>query len=204
MKLGILSDIHADLHRLKEVLDRFDHVHGVDQILAAGDLVGRGQYPNETLALVRERGIIAVRGNHERVFEEDPALSIENREYLKTLPYDWRGIIGGFRVFLTHGKPGSKGAPGNPKWGLWRDHVSNTYLDMMLRDLTVDVLITGHTHIPLYARVPHGCVINPGSLCDFFPPRETSHSYGVLNLPDMSFTIYDITCPPPTSAFLSA
>ncbi len=204
MKLGILSDIHADLNRLREVLDRFDHIHGVDQIVIAGDLVGRGSYPNETLALVRERGMIAVRGNHERIYEEDDTLTPENRDYLKNLSYDWRGVIGGSRVFLTHGKPGSRGAPGNPKWGLWRDHVSNTYLDMMLRDLKVDVLITGHTHIPMFARVPNGCVINPGSLCTFFPPRETSNTYGVLNLPDMAFTVFDITCPPPASNVLSA
>ncbi|MDX2162810.1 MAG: YfcE family phosphodiesterase [bacterium] len=204
MKLGILSDIHADLERLKEVLDRFEQVHRVDQIVIAGDLVGRGQYPNETLALVRERGFLAVRGNHERVYEDDPSLTAENREYLKALSFDWRGVIGGVRIFLTHGKPGSRGAPGNPKWGLWRDHVSNTYLDMMLRDLSVDVLITGHTHIPLFARVPHGCVINPGSLCGFFPPRETSHTYGVLDLGELAFSVYDISCPPSASQVLSA
>jgi putative phosphoesterase len=195
MKLGVLSDVHADIERLHEVLRRFEQVHHVDAVLAAGDLVGRGENPDETLSLIRERGVIAVRGNHERMFEEDARISAQNREFIKTLSYDWRGALGGFRVFLTHGKPGSHGAPGNPRWGIWRDHVSNTYLDMMLCELDADILITGHTHKTLFQRVPHGCVVNPGSLCRFYAPRETSETYGVLTLPEMTFEVYDITLP---------
>ena len=76
-------------------------------------------------------------------------------------------------------------------WGMYRDHVSGTYLTMVLNSLKCDVLITGHTHVPLYLRGKAGCILNPGSLYTFESARATSHTYGVLNLPDLSFELFD-------------
>jgi len=184
MNVGILSDIHGDYEALQQALNRLDAHHHVDQILCAGDLVGRGPHPDEVVNLIRKRGIQTVRGNHD---EWSYGLSEENKDYLKDLPLEWRSEIGGMSVFMCHGKPG------NNLWGLYRDHISNTLLNMMLVSLGVDVLITGHTHVPLYVRVKRGCVVNPGSLYTFHNVRSTSHTYGVLHLPEMTFDVYDIT-----------
>ncbi|HRF99442.1 MAG TPA: metallophosphoesterase family protein, partial [Aggregatilineales bacterium] len=113
-------------------------------------------------------------------------LSPENAHFLKTLPLDWRGSFDGVKLFMCHGKPGSN------LWGLYRDHVSNTLLDMMLGSLQADVLITGHTHVPMFVRVKQGCVINPGSVYTFKSSRITSHTYGVLHVPAMTFDVYDV------------
>jgi putative phosphoesterase len=121
-----------------------------------------------------------VRGNHD---EWSYDLSPENAAYLKNLPLDWRGEFAGRSVFMCHGKPG------NNLWGLYRDHISDTLLGMMLASLRADVLITGHTHVPLFARVKQGCVINPGSIYTFKSVRATSHTYGILHLPHMSFEL---------------
>jgi putative phosphoesterase len=184
MKVGILSDIHGDYAALQLAIDRLDNDHQVEQILCAGDLVGRGPQPDKVVQLIRERGIQTVRGNHD---EWSYGLSAENKEYLKDLPLEWRSEINGQSVFMCHGKPG------NNLWGLYRDHISNTLLNMMLVSLGVDVLITGHTHVPLYVKVQRGCVVNPGSLYTFHNVRTSSHTYGVLSLPDMTFDLYDIT-----------
>lgn len=184
MKVGILSDIHGDYSALQLAIDRLDNDHQVDQILCAGDLVGRGPQPDKVVQLIRERSIQTVRGNHD---EWSYGLSAENKDYLKELPLEWRTEIDGLSVFMCHGKPG------NNLWGLYRDHISNTLLNMMLVSLGVDVLITGHTHVPLYVKVQRGCVVNPGSLYTFHNVRTSSHTYGVLNLPDMTFDLYDIT-----------
>jgi len=184
MNVGIISDVHGDYSALETALNRLETYHNVDQILCAGDLVGRGPQPDKVVQMIRERGIPTVRGNHD---EWNYGLSQENKAYLKELPLEWRTEIDGLSIFMCHGKPG------NNLWGLYRDHISNTLLNMMLGSLGVDVLITGHTHVPLYARVKNGCVVNPGSLYTFANVRSTSHSYGVLHLPDMTFDLYDIT-----------
>jgi putative phosphoesterase len=187
MKIGIVSDIHGDFDALETVLNRLDQHHQVDQILCAGDLVGRGPDPDRVVSLIRQRGIPTVRGNHDEWFY---GLSSENSAYLKALPVDWVGTYAGRRVFMCHGKPG------NNMWGLYRDHISDTLLNMMLVSLSADVLISGHTHVPFYARVARGCVVNPGSVYVVDTMRASSHTYGVLRLPDLAFELYDVTTQP--------
>lgn len=183
MNIGIISDIHGDYAALCGALDRLENVHHVDHIVCAGDLVGRGPEPELVVQTIRERDIPTVRGNHD---EWSYGLSGDSKQFLKGLPLDWRGEYDGCTVYMCHGKPG------NNLWGLYRDHISDTLLNMMLASLGAEVLITGHTHMPLYARVRQGCVINPGSLYTFHNVRPTSHTYGVLSLPEMSFGLFDM------------
>ena len=187
MKLGIISDIHGDYAALETALERLENDHCVDRILCAGDLVGRGPRPDEVVKVIREREIVTVRGNHDEWFYE---ISEDNIEYLKNLPLDWQGEFEGYSVYMCHGKPG------NNIWGLYRDHLSDTLLNMMLDSLNADVLITGHTHMPMYIQVERGCLINPGSLYQFKNTRSSSHTYGVLQLPQMAFDLYDLAMSP--------
>ena len=187
MQLGILSDVHGDIGALETVLERLEDIHKVDRILCAGDLVGRGPDPNAVVTSVRERGIPTVKGNHDEWSYE---LSPENAAYLKQLPIDWQDVVEDVSIFMCHGKPG------NNLWGMYRDHLSPTYVNMMMADLDTDVVITGHTHMPLYMRVERGCLINPGSIYMFNSLRPSSHTYGVLHLPELTFEVFDLTADP--------
>lgn len=189
MLIGIISDIHGDLRALDTALERLQNHHRVQHVLCAGDLVGRGPEANGVVTRIREQGIITVKGNHD---EWEHGLDPDNAAYLRSLPMDWRGKFGSTAVFMCHGKPG------NNLWGLYRDHMSSTLLDMMLASLKVDVLITGHTHMPLLARVDRGCAINPGSLYTFKSTRSTSHTYGILDTQSLDFLVYDVLQPDPT------
>ena len=64
MKYAIISDIHANPAVLERVLADATR-NGVDQIVCAGDIVGYGPYPAETIRIVRERNIPTVMGNHD-------------------------------------------------------------------------------------------------------------------------------------------
>jgi putative phosphoesterase len=185
MKIGIIADVHGDYSALKTALERLDTIHQVDHILCAGDLVGRGPEQEQVVELVRQRGIPTVKGNHDEWAYG--VSSSEIADYLEDLPINWQGRFDGYSVFMCHGKPG------NNIWGLYRDHVSDTLLNMMLGSLDADVLIVGHTHVPMYIRVANGVVINPGSLYTFNSMRTTSHTYGVLHIPTLDFDLYDLT-----------
>lgn len=185
MKIGIIADIHGDYAALKIALARLDTIHGVDHILCAGDLIGRGPEQEQVVELIRQRGIATVKGNHDEWAYGVPTGDVA--DYLDDLPINWQGRFDGYSVFMCHGKPG------NNIWGLYRDHVSDTLLNMMLGSLDADVLIVGHTHVPMYIRVANGVVINPGSLYTFNSMRTTSHTYGVLHLPSLDFNLYDLT-----------
>ncbi|MDD3582324.1 MAG: metallophosphoesterase family protein [Desulfobacca sp.] len=66
MKIALISDIHANLEALEQVLRAIDQ-EGVDLIVNLGDLVGYNANPNECLELIRGRGdILSVVGNHDQ------------------------------------------------------------------------------------------------------------------------------------------
>lgn len=64
MRYGILADIHSNLEALETVLGALERERP-DRILCAGDLVGYGPDPAACLALIRQRRIPAVGGNHD-------------------------------------------------------------------------------------------------------------------------------------------
>src|SRR3954469_1351503 len=64
MRLGIVSDIHANIEALDACFKAMD-VEGVDQTVCLGDVVGYGASPNETCALIRSRAAHTILGNHD-------------------------------------------------------------------------------------------------------------------------------------------
>jgi diadenosine tetraphosphatase ApaH/serine/threonine PP2A family protein phosphatase len=62
MRIGIVSDIHANLPALDAVLAALGEIDALWQL---GDVVGYGPHPDEVVARLRERGAIGVRGNHD-------------------------------------------------------------------------------------------------------------------------------------------
>ena len=64
VKLGVISDIHANLPALKAVI-RDARRHGVDRILCLGDIVGYGPQPAECVRAIRQVAATTVLGNHD-------------------------------------------------------------------------------------------------------------------------------------------
>src|SRR5207245_1511861 len=63
VKVGLLSDIHANLVALESVLAEMG---AVDELWVCGDTVGYGPDPSDVLALLVERKATIVAGNHDR------------------------------------------------------------------------------------------------------------------------------------------
>lgn len=110
--LGILSDVHADLHALRDALAQMERL-GCDVAVCAGDLVDWGLFPEQTIALLRESRMPCVRGNHDRwaVREGEDAsgwdLTSRAVRFLDDLPPSWSRTIEGIRVVVWHARPGS-------------------------------------------------------------------------------------------------
>lgn len=104
MKYAIISDVHANLMALENVIADAK-LHGVEKFVCLGDVVGYGPQPAETLELVRKTCFITLAGNHDdavsgrgdastfidlakdAVERHRTALSEEQIEWLKSLPY---------------------------------------------------------------------------------------------------------------------
>jgi diadenosine tetraphosphatase ApaH/serine/threonine PP2A family protein phosphatase len=120
MRIGIFSDVHANIEALGAVVEALKQ-EGVDLYVSIGDTVGYGASPNECCDVVRELTEATVLGNHDAAvagrmdysYYYDAARSVldnhaallsdENMAWLQSLPY--RYPMGDLGVQFSHGSP---------------------------------------------------------------------------------------------------
>lgn len=118
MRIGIFSDVHANVEALTAVLEAF-RSERCDKLVCLGDTVGYGASPNECCDLIREVSAFTILGNHDAAvagrmdysYYYDAArnaldlharqLSPENMTWLKSLPYEVREAD----AHYCHGSP---------------------------------------------------------------------------------------------------
>lgn len=185
MRLGVLSDIHANRIALDAV---FDDMPPVDGLVCAGDVVGYNPWPSECVTEVRERGITTVQGNHDRAVSTETAFAFNGmaragveyaREHLDDAAKTWLGslpserTVTDGRVKLVHGHPDDP------------DHYTRP--DEFGPELLAeeDVLVMGHTHVQHHEIYDDGIVMNPGSVGQ---PRDGDKraAYAILDLDSMT------------------
>ncbi len=158
MRVGLLSDIHANLVALEAVLAALGKV---DALWVTGDTVGYGPDPADTLALLRERGALLVQGNHDRavatgegleLFHDRAAdaallhqrwLSPEDRDALAALPT----IVKTDRFTLCHG---------SLRDPLWEYVTTARAAGATLNLAETEHCCNGHTHVPALYRLAGG------------------------------------------------
>jgi diadenosine tetraphosphatase ApaH/serine/threonine PP2A family protein phosphatase len=64
--IAIVSDIHSNIDALDAVLADAISRGRLDGVWCLGDIVGYGAHPGRVIAALRERGALAVAGNHDR------------------------------------------------------------------------------------------------------------------------------------------
>jgi diadenosine tetraphosphatase ApaH/serine/threonine PP2A family protein phosphatase len=120
MRLGIFSDVHANLEALGAVLEAYTK-ESIDVYYCLGDTVGYGGSPNECANLVRELARTTILGNHDAAVSgrmdysyyyeaarhaldaHAAMISADNMAWLKSLPYEHR--LDDVGVLLCHGSP---------------------------------------------------------------------------------------------------
>lgn len=190
MRIALLSDVHANLPALEAVLAHMDADPGLDATYHLGDLVGYAPWPDETVALLRQRGIPGVAGNYDSTVAtgyrhcgcryEDPrqeALSHESyawtlahtsaatKRWLASLPFrlDLRPVGGhqsGPTLHLVHGNPVLNTV-------YWTEDRSDDFCRKMAAHLGArggDVVAFGHTHKPWERVVDDVRFVNTGSV----------------------------------------
>jgi diadenosine tetraphosphatase ApaH/serine/threonine PP2A family protein phosphatase len=118
MRIGIISDIHANLEALTQSLSALER-HRPDRVMCLGDVVGYGASVNECCDLVRKVAEVTLLGNHDAAvsgrmdysFYYDAArhaldwtasrIAPDHLEWLRSLPYAHRMQD----VQFTHGNP---------------------------------------------------------------------------------------------------
>ena len=201
MKILVVSDVHANWEALRRIPE------DCDAVLFIGDLVDYGPQPKECLAWMRAHATAVVSGNHDfavanrlsarcaprfqpladatadlmwRLLDEDEIA------YQRGFPITADLTLGGVRFHLVHATPSDPlytYLP-PPEEARWAAEVER---------LDADVLLVGHTHLPMILRVGTKLVVNPGSVGQ---PRERDPraAYAIIEdgVPRLCRTEYDI------------
>ncbi len=186
MRLALISDPHANRLALEAVLRAVDR-EGVDRIVCAGDLVGYNPWPNEVVGLLRDRGVLAIRGNHDRAALSGDASGF-NPVAAEALAWTAKQISPETKAFLGQAEDRTRFSAGSKTVAVYhgspRDDDEYVFPEDATEDLVLaahaDIVVLGHTHIPMYAAFPRGIVVNPGSVGQ---PRDGDprSAYAVLD-----------------------
>ncbi len=195
MRIGLIGDIHADIRALETALRHLDQLD-VEQILCNGDLIGYGSQPDSVVELMRARQIPCIRGNHDRWALErkqvigmrgwKPAkLKDSTWEYLERLPTSLQWTARGRIMMIHHGSPASDTefvTPYKPPPPSVEEFWAQT---------DAELLVLGHTHLPMIDRNPGQILINPGSIMGV-PGIQTSYSFGIVDLENLAVMVHEV------------
>ena len=209
MKLGLLSDIHANVGNLRRALNLLRE-RGAETILCAGDLVDGGSEGNAAAQLIKQQQIPCVQGNHDRALSGataanyadwrknwneaelgfhpwqfgDDTLTDDTITYLRALPLTQRFEWDNRRVLLTHASPWDQVtyiyAHGRP-----------AYLQRIADEADAGIVILGHTHLPMAVEFEDVWVFNPGSV-DGNRDQPFNATCALLDLSVMRYQVFDI------------
>lgn len=170
MRIGVISDVHANLPALEAALD-FLRAARVDEILCLGDVVGYGPHPNEVIERLRAEKIPTTLGGHDLKVaypslgatggEEKEAslawtreqLTPENLVFLKQLPPFLKldTPYGRLRAFHGH--------PEDPERRFPLEEAEE-----ILARLRARLVLAGGRHVPILKRYAGVVLMDPGSV----------------------------------------
>jgi putative phosphoesterase len=164
-RVAVITDIHANLPALEAALRRIDELD-VDGLYCGGDLVGYGPHPDAVCALLAQRKIPTIFGNYDFAIARDledcgcayvtphdrelGQRSVDwtlahtghaSKDFMRSLPFDLRFVVGGTPVHLVHGSPRKVNEY------LFEDKPARLYERLAAAE-TAGVLVFGHTHKP--------------------------------------------------------
>ncbi len=181
MRVALLADVHANLHALEAVLAAA-RKEECQALWLAGDWVGYGAFPEETVTLLRTAGAVGVVGDMDRevlaaalgsfpgdaIAEKRTALAWTAGElspaaatFLAELPERRRVSLGSQPVLLVHGSPA---APGEH---LWPDTPEQRLLELaraVAQEAPTALVVCGHTHAAMDREAGGTRFLNPGSV----------------------------------------
>jgi len=160
VRIGIVSDIHANAAGLLMALERMGDV---DELWCAGDMVEEFRCSTDVLAVLRDRGARCVLGNHDLGLLSPHGARARGADHVDQALVQWLAEqplsielrVGGKQLMMTHASPLAPHTqyvfPHSPEL-------------KKMEHIEADYIILGHTHAQMAHRTGRALVINPGSV----------------------------------------
>jgi len=216
LKAMILADIHGNSIALNKVMEDVQSIGGVDEYWILGDFAAIGHDPIGVLEQISNlSNTRLIRGNTDRYIctgelpwpqfadvIKDPTLAQLHIQvarsfawtsgavsaagwlpWFRKLTLDMRLVLpDGSRVLAVHAAPGADDGMGISL------NISDDDLLELVSDVEAELVLVGHTHLPLDRTVGNIRVVNPGSVSNPFPP-DLQASYAILEADENGYEI---------------
>jgi predicted phosphodiesterase len=172
-RVGLIGDVHAEHEGLAFVLAQLKRL-GAETLLQVGDIVDGAGDVDETIRLLQEHQVLAVRGNHDRWLLSGQARDLPfatalgqaspaSLDYLAGLPAtrEFRSPRG--NVLLCHGLGNNDMARVKPDHEGY-DITSNHHLQALIAERRYRFVLNGHTHRCMLRTFGPLSIINAGTL----------------------------------------
>lgn len=174
-RIAVVSDVHGNMTAYEAVLADIE-ARGIRRVINLGDIAGKGPRGSAAVALTRERCEATVRGNWDEFIPWDPSdlspggqwwhheLTVEDRAWLRGLPYQVELELGGRRIRLFHAS--AKGVNHRVHWR----RVDEEFADMFANTgwtgegPAPDVVVYGDIHYAYSKEADGRLLINAGSV----------------------------------------
>jgi len=208
IQIAIISDIHANLIALNEVLNDIQN-RSIYQIYCLGDLVDFAPWGNEVIEKIQNKGIPCLLGNHdERIAFDLPivplahhdqketinrlvainhsktTITYENKKWLASLPYNleltYKINDVTKKILLVHA-----GLMSNDAY-IYESDLKNE-LAQELSNKSIDAVIMGHTHFSYIQNQSDVLFVNSGSV-GRNRERDRKATYCILSITKKEIT----------------
>lgn len=211
MKIAVLSDIHGNMDALGSVMSDIRD-QGADQIFICGDLAMAGPEPEETMDFIinykqTNKNVAIIQGNTDEMIikstgEADDGftppneimaeslkyaqkiLRADQKEFLFELPAQQVIKLGVLSFLLAHGSPRMNNEDILPDMPIEK-------IKEMIQGVKEDVILCGHTHLPVIYRVGHQVIINDGSVGRPFTEVPKA-CYAIIEYNDLSKKEFEV------------
>lgn len=156
MQVAVISDVHANLHALRAVLESIGGA-GVDEIWCLGDTTGYGADPNECCALVEEHCQVVLAGNHDLVVVGkipitafSSSASVAAKQHMETIDATSRALLENLEPQRELPSSGVELAHASPRDPIWEYVLSLDVAAQCMRTLKQRICLIGHSHVACY------------------------------------------------------
>lgn len=176
MRIAVLSDIHGNVFALDAVINQMQQKQ-IKRVFFLGDLMGYYYHPKLVYQKLNEIKATLILGNHEQLLFDclDGLISIDNLrikygsghkmaigqfssteiDELRKLPNFHLETIEDVSIACYHGSPFDK------DYYLYPDTAQEVFHKC---DTGADFTFVGHSHYPFIVQMPHGLLVNVGSV----------------------------------------
>ena len=170
MKIGVISDLHGSFEDVKNALFKLNE-ENVDIVICAGDVLYHGPR-NPVPETYNPAGVAELLNNFsKRVIFARGNCDAEVDQMLIKYPLlsDFTYLFAdGVFITVTHG------------------HNTSDF-NKFGKDVKADIVISGHTHIPVKEEFEWGVHLNPGSTT--FPKGGSNKSYAIIEVENGKYEI---------------